>query len=82
MKSSLVRENSVSKGIKAWSVLNCLVGSEVVRNGAKAGGATAVKESSRRDVVMRARSWPGHLNLIQRRISSTQGLSEGKCMID
>lgn len=34
------------------------------------------------DAITRARSWPGHLNLIPCRIRSTPGLSKGKCRMN
>lgn len=37
----------------------------------KAGGAGAVKKSARGDVITSAMGWPGHLYLLQCRISST-----------
>lgn len=47
----------------------------------KAGGAGAGRKSSGKGCDHRARSWPGHLNLIQYTIKSAQGLSEGTCVI-
>lgn len=58
-----------------------LAAEQAVRNGVKAGGAGAGRKSSGKGCDPRARSWPGHLNLLQCTIRPTQGLSEGTCVI-